>query len=258
MTLSDLREEAWDIARETGTSDQDRLWSTKEMNRYINRVYRKIAKETRCIRDSVTPEVCRVEVKPPADLAELTTLAATDSFYEQDLNWYNSSSSWLYGKLVTPYSVPVSPLILRIDEAKWTNVQWKLAKVSVSKWQVNPWWEQVIGTMATEYATDLDVNRIALNYRSTNTDTIRLHVRRMPLKDLVADSNVPEFRIEYHDRFLNGVLEQMYSKQDSQAFDQVKALDFGARFKEDIDYIKREEEIFDNKLKANGSMDAFR
>ena len=258
MTLSEIRDECWDVARETATNDEDRLWSVKEMNRYINRVYRKIAKDTRCIRDSITPSICRITVEPPADLAALTALSATDDYYAQDLAWYNNANSWLHNQLVTPYSVELSPLILRIDEAKWTNVQWKLGKVSVAKWQVNPWWEQVIGTMATEFATDLDNKRLALNYRSTTSDTIRLHVRRMPLRDLTANNDEPEFRIEYHDRFINGVLEQMYSKQDSQAFDQVKALDFGARYREDIDYIKREEEVLDSRLKPNNSMDAFR
>jgi hypothetical protein len=256
MTLKELRNEAWDIARETGTSDAMRLWTTAEMNRYINRVYRFIAKKTRCIRDSMTTSICRITVAPPASSAALS--AATDVWSIQDYAWYNDSTSWLYQRLVTPYSFALSPLILRIDEAKWSTVQWKLNKVSVAKWQVNPWWEQVVGTMATEFATDLDNNRIALNFRSTTSDTLKLHVRRMPIADLSADTDSPEFRTEYHDYMINGILAQMYEKQDAQAFDQVKTLDFQARYREDVDHIKREEEMLDSRLKPNNSMDAFR
>jgi len=57
MTLEEIRQECWDEARETATNDIDRLWTTSEMNRYINRVYRNIARETRCIRDSITPDI---------------------------------------------------------------------------------------------------------------------------------------------------------------------------------------------------------
>lgn len=258
MTLDDLRQEAWNLARETATVDADRLWSESEMNLYINRVYRFIARETKSIRDSITPSVCRITVAPPTDLAALTSLAATDSWYAQDLAWYNDTGSWLYHQLVSPYSLPLSPLILRIDEAKWTINQWRLTKVSVTKWQTNPWWEQVIATMSTEYATDLDNNRIALNYRTQTSDTLKLHVRRMPLTDLSADTDVPELRLEYHDFMLNGILYWMYSKQDSQTFDAAKALDFKSKFMEDVDYIKQQDTLLDNRLRPNSSLDAFR
>ena len=43
MNLKEIRDEAYDIAREVGATDADRFWKIKEMNRYINRVYRFIA-----------------------------------------------------------------------------------------------------------------------------------------------------------------------------------------------------------------------
>ena len=257
MNLKQIREEAWDIARETATVDSDRLWSTKEMNRYINRVYRFIARETKCIRDDITTAICRITVAPPTDLVDLTTKAATDSYYAQDLAYYNDPNSWLYQKLVAPYSYPLDSRIIDIDEVKWTTSQWKLAHVAVSKWQVNPYWEQVVG-LSTEYATDLANNRINVNFRMTTSDTLKLVVRRLPLVDLSSDTDEPEFRTHYHDFMLYGVLHQMYSKQDSQAFDQVKALDFKARFDKDVDEIKQQEAIIHNRLRPNNSVDAFR
>ena len=259
MNLKQLREEAWDIAREIAVIDSDRLWTTKEMNRYINRVYRHIARETRCIRDAETLSICRIASTVPTDLAELTSLAATDARYAQDLVWYNEPTSWLYQHLVAPYIYDLHPLIIDIDEVKWasTSRTWRLNKVSVNKWQVNPVWEQTIG-MPTEYCTDYSNGRIAINFRADTSDTLKLTVRRMPLTDLVLDTDVPEYRTHYHDFMINGILWQMYSKQDSQTFDGEKAVAYQARFLADVDEIKQQETILDQRLKPNHSLDAFR
>jgi len=258
MTLKEIREEAWEIARDVALVDQDRLWPTIEMNKYINRAYMQIARDTRCIKDSITPAICRITIAPPIDLADLTAKALTDAFYAQDLAWYNNNSSLLYGQLVTPYSLPLSDKILKIVEAKWTNVMWKLVKVSVQKWQVSPIWEQVIGSFPTEYATDLDSKRIALNYRSTSSDTLKLVVRRMPLTVLVNNTDTPEFPEDYHYAFLNGVLWQMFSKTDAETLNKVKAEEYHAKFLIDIDSIKKEEELLDTKLSVHNAMGAFR
>lgn len=258
MTLKELREEAWEIARDVAIVDQDRLWPSREMNKYINRVYKRMARETQCIRDSITPSICRIQVAPPTDLADLTAKASTDVWYAQDLAWYNNATSWLYGRLVTPYSLPISDKIIKITEAKWMNTQWKLTKVSVQSWQVNPRWEQVVGTFATEYATDLDSNRIALNYRTTTSDTLMLTVKRMPLVDLRNDADSPEFKEDYHELMINGILAQMFSKTDAETLNKVKAEDYEEKFKSDLDEVKQQEELLDTRLKNNFAMDAFR
>lgn len=264
MNLKQIREEAWDIAREVATVDLDRLWTTREMNRYINRTYRFIARETKCIRDSTTASVCMI----PVNVVDYTTYVAgtidyiwanttvisdiTDPAYDPTAGKY-----WLFHQNVTPYKYALNPLILDIDEVKWTNRSWKLTKVSVSKWQINPWWEQVVG-MPTEYATDLDNNTLAINFRDTTADILRLHVRRLPLTDLVFDTDTPEFRTHYHDYFVNGVLWQMYAKQDVETFDLAKAAMYKADFYADIDEIKQQERILNQKLNPNHSLDAFR
>lgn len=257
MTLKELREEAWAVGRDTGTTDSSRYWSTAEMNRYINKAYFTMARETRCIKDSLTQSICRITVAPPTDLADLTSKATTDSAYAQDLAWYNDSNSWLYNKLVAPYSIPLSPLILSIDEAKWTNIALELKKVSSVKWQTNPFWEQVVGT-PTEYATDLDSNRIALNYRLQTSDTLKLCVRRMPLAKLAADTDSPEFPSHYHDFLLEGVLAQMYAKQDTETFSVTKTKENEAAFLKNIDKVKGIEFRLNDRLLSNGSLDAFR
>lgn len=203
MTFKEIRDEAWAIAREVSTSDVERLWPLAEMNRYINRTYRTVARETRCIRDSVTSSVCRISCAAPADLATLTTLAAADSWYAQDLTWYNDSNSWLYQQLVAPYSYPLSPYIIEIEEAKWSTQDWRLTKVSVEKWRVNTRWEQMVH-LPTEYATDGDNGRLFLNARPLTADTLRLTVVRYPLADLVLDTDTPEYRWPTRRRWSTG------------------------------------------------------
>jgi hypothetical protein len=252
VNLKQIREECWDLARDVAIVDADRLWTTREMNRYINRIYRWIARETRCIRDSsdVNPTLCQITSDP----VDWTTLTVADGL---DYTWATTEGAWLYQKDVCPYVYTLSPLILDIDEVKWTTRQWKLNKVSVKKWQSNPWWEQVLG-MPTEYATDLANNTLTLNFRSETSDTMRLQVRRLPLVDLVSDTDSPEFRTHYHDYFINGVLWMMYSKQDADVIDKQKSLEYQQMFLRDVDEIKQQEVILDQMLKANHSIDAFR
>lgn len=254
MNLAQIRSECWTIARETATNDSDRLWTKAEMNIYINRVYRDIARQTRCIRDDIT---YRIVCEPYADLAALTLAAATDPYAAEDLVRYNDVNSWMYGTLCSPYVYALDPKIIDVEEAKWTSRQWRLTKVSVKKWQVNPYWEQVVG-LPTEYATDLGTNKLTLNFRDQTADTLKLVVRRLPLADLSADSDEPEFRYNYHDYFRYGVLEQMYSKQDTQTIDVAKAAEYNLKYRQDLDEIKQSESLLDERLRPNYSMGAFR
>lgn len=305
MNLRQLREEAWARAREVGVSDSTRLWTKAEMNSYINRVYRHIARETRCIRDALTPAICQITVAPAQDLTMYTvpanfafslreitgtfngtTVTTADSIGDLHVGTLLVSDSLPVGTTVatiisdtqfttsqaatgsgpdtvqyhawiTPTTYTLDPRILDIDEAKWTQKAWRLTKVSVRKWQVNPWWEWVVG-MPTEYATDYSNNTIALNFRTYETDTLRLVVRRLPLTDLVLDADEPEFRSHYHDFMLNGILMHMYGKQDAQTFDGEKKDTYERKFKEDVDEVKQQETILDQRLKNEFSQNAFR
>ena len=257
MNLKEIRDEAYDIAREIGTTDAERFWNAKEMNRYINRVYRFIARETRCIQDSITPSVCKIDVAPPLSLAALQTLALSDPMAADDLAEYNRAGSWMYQTLVAPRVFKLSPLILDIDEVKWHDLPWKLVKVSVTKWQQNPKWEQVIG-YPTECSTDYTTGYLAVNYRFSGIDSLRMTVKRMPLIDLIQDTDIPELRVNYHDFMINGVLAQMYSKNDAEVFDKDAVGKYTALYARDVDDIKQQESILDQRLRPNFSLDAFR
>jgi len=196
-----------------------------------------------------------------AEATSLTSLAHDGStmqdWYHDDLDGYLDSNNWLYQTLVAPRVYPLHPSVLDIDEVKFLVQPWRLTKVSVSKWQSNPRWEQVVG-WPTEYCTDYQNNMLALNFRTSNIDTLCLTVRRMPLADLTEDTDVPEIRNHYHDFMLNGILEHMYSKQDSETIDLKKADAYAAAFKRDVDEVKQQEYILDQRLKPNNSLPAFR
>lgn len=249
MTLAEIREECRSLARDVALIDTDRLWPDEDMNRYINRIYRQIARETKCIVDTETLSICQIAVAP----VDYTTYVAGT----RDYIWANDPNSWLYHEDVCPYLFDLDRRILQIDEVKWTYRQWKLVKVSVQKWQPNPWWEQVKG-MPTEYATDVSNNKLALNFRDTETDYLSLQVRRMPLVDLVSDLDEPEWREHYTDFMYNGVLWQMYSKQDSDAINPAKAAEHRQLYLQDIDEIKQQETILNQRLSPNYAMAAFR
>jgi hypothetical protein len=142
------------------------------------------------------------------------------------------------------------------DEVKWKGKPWRLTRSSVTKWQQNPFWEKVTG-YPTEFCTDYTSNYLTLNYRTSTTDVLMLTVRRMPIVDLVADTDVPEIRTHYHDFMINGILWQMYSKQDADSVDKVKAEEYRTAYLRDLDEIKQQETILDQRLKPNYAMPAF-
>lgn len=249
MRLIDIKEECWAIARDTAIDDEDKLWPSDEMDAYINRVYKEIARETLCIRDSRTTSVCLIDSSP----VDYTTYDA-DSI---DYIWANDEDSWLYQKDVCPYLYTLHSSILKIHEAKWTKRQWKLVNVSAGKWQDNVWWEQVIG-LPTEFALDLESGKLAVNFRSETADTLRLQVSRMPLVDLSSDTDVPEILEAYHTFFYNGVLALMYTKEDSDSINKKKAQEYRAEYLRDIDQIKQLESKIHERLRPNHSMGAFR
>jgi hypothetical protein len=251
MNLQQIREECWTVARELNTPDADRLWNQAEMNQYINRIYRKIARETRCIRDARTPAIVLLSL---AVVDHTTLVQGTDGL---DYIWANDENSPIYQADLTPYVLPLHKSIIDIDEVKIVEKGHKLIKVSSEKWQDNVLWEQSTG-IPTEYATDLQLRSIAVNYRSIEALTLQLAVKRLPLADLAGDADEPEFREDYHDFFKNGVLELMYGKNDAEAFDGPKMGSYRKKFLADLDEIKQAETKLNEKLSPNYAMEGHR
>jgi len=251
MNLQQLRNEAWAIARELKTPDAQKLWPADEMNMYINRIYRDIARKTKCIRDARTPAIAIINLA----VVDYTTLTLAANGL--DYIYANDPGSMIYQANVCPYVFPLHKAIIDIDDVKIIEKQYKLYKVSSQKWMTNVVWEQTMG-LPTEYATDLQNRSLAVNFRSDENLTLQLAVKRMPLVDLEKDEDEPEIREDYHDFFRNGVLEQMYSKQDSEAFDMEKSGSYRAKYKKDITSINRAEIKLNEMLSPNYAMDGHR
>lgn len=249
MNLYDIRQECWNMALEVGTSDVDRFWPEAQMDTYTNRIYRMIARETRCIKDASTPAVCLIASTP----VDYTTYATNTL----DYLWANDPDSWLYQKDVAPYLHDLHESIIDVDSVQWVSRRTRLTKVSYTKWEERVDWEQHIG-VPTEFALNLQGGKLAVNYRDEKSDTLRLYVRRMPLKVLEDPSDEPEFPVNYHDAFFNGVLWLMYSKQDSETFDLNKAKEYMGLFKQDMDEIKQSENLMHERLRPNHSMEGHR
>jgi len=237
MNLQEIIDDCRDQARDNGALDVDRLWPDAEMVRYANKVQNRIARETLCIKDSTTPDICILALTP----VDYTTYVAGTL----DYIWANDSDHPLYQLDVTPYIVPLHDRILEIEEVKLMSGLYRLGKASVKWWQHYIQWEATLST-PTEFATDLQVGSIALFGRMETADTLQLAVSRMPLAPFVVadmDEQTPDIRVSYHDFFHNGILGYMYSKQDAETLDKAKAVDYNEQFDDDIDEIKRQENI---------------
>ena len=253
MNLQEIIDYCRGQARDDGTADVDRLWPDADMVRYANKVHNKIARETLCIKDSTTPAICLITLTP----VDYTTYVSGTL----DYIWANDSDHPLYQLNVTPYLVALNNLILEIEEIKPLAAGGFLTKAPVSNWQRNYQWEGQV-FQPTEYATDLETNKIALNGRLETVETLQLVVKRLPLAAFVVasmDTQTPDIRVNYHEFFFNGILELMYSKQDAETLDKAKAADYKEDFLDDIDEIKRQDQtVLNDSLSVNRSLSAFR
>lgn len=247
MNLGEIRQECWDTAAEL--AGEDMLWPEEEINRLINRVYWNIASVTKCIRDSRTPAVCLISSTP----VDYTTL--TEGTFDYLLA--NDTASWLYHQNVAPYLYPLHASILSVEEVKWLSRGFMLRKVSSHKWMELAQWEQVLG-IPTEYALDLERGKLAVNYRDQVADTLKLSVRRLPLVPLQDTDDEPEFHQDYHASIIPGVLELMFAKKDSEAYDPEKSISYAGKYSYELERIKREELRWDRRLNPNQTMRAFR
>jgi hypothetical protein len=253
MNLQEIIDQCRDQARDDGILDVDRLWPDADMVRYANRVYNKIARKTLCIADSTTPEVCVLALTP----VDYTTYVAGTL----DYIWANDTAHPLYQLDVNPYLAPLHDSILEIEEIKSLTQIRRITKGILSQWRQNLQWEGLV-TQPTEYTNEIQSNMIAFNGRQETAETFQLSVKRMPLTAFVVasmDTQTPEFRINYHEYFYNGILELMYQKQDAETLDKAKANDYKEEFLDDIDEIKRQELIvLNDQISANHSLSAFR
>jgi hypothetical protein len=248
MNLAQIREECWEEAFDVIGSGSDKFWPEDVMNRYINRIYYHIARETRCIRDASTASVCIID----GSVVDYSTYASGTL----DYIWANDSTSPLYQLDVAPYLYDLHKSILDIDEVKLMRRKYQLHKVTSAVWQRNTMWEQTIGA-PTQYATDLNSKKIAVSFRDGDGDTLQLAVKRLPLVELVLDTDEPEFREDFHQHFKDGVLWLMYKRQDAETFNMAKSKQAKDDFDDAIDELKQAVIKLDERIRPNAAMGAF-
>jgi len=78
----------------------------------------------------------------------------------------------------------------------------------------------------------LTPDKLVLAAKPTVNDTLNLTVVRMPLADMTLPADTPEIQAHHHRRLVDWVLYRVYSKKDSQTFDENLALKHLAAFEQ--------------------------
>ena len=113
--------------------------------------------------------------------------------------------------------------ILEIRRARLSAANRRIYPVTIAQLdRNNEQWESETGEPRA-YVTDYQTGHIRLYPSPTTTDEIQLTVRRMPLADMVDDSDEPEIRPESHPGLVQWMLHRAYMRQDADTFNKDKA-----------------------------------
>lgn len=180
-------------ARSDDVDDQKPLWSDAEWTSFANRAQREACRRARLIVDSSTDEVT------------LLAIGAGEPTKEKHASILFIRRVKLVGGQVLR---PVSFQTLDCQDSNW---------------------EEASGT-PRGYVPDFDSKLFRL-YPTPDADVeVRLTVVRLPLADMVKGEDEPEIAAHLHDALIDGMLDEAYSKQDSQTFDPRRAEGHAARF----------------------------
>lgn len=174
---------------------EDYLWSNAELTAYINEAYKEAVRRARLIIDSATPEVCTINVV--ADTA-------------------------LY---------PLSKKIYRVLDIfpSWDNRQ--LCKVTTKELNLQrSTWRTQESDKPDYYVSDFQSGAIRLYPIPTEAGTLNLRVYRLPLVDLINDTDEPEINEAYHIKLLHWARHKAYLKPDADTFDKNASMEALALF----------------------------
>lgn len=167
------------------TLDVDRYWINAELNEYINACIEEMCERTRCITDSLST-IC------------LIPLVAGQRHYDLDdsvLDVVRVQPSWSL--------TPLSTQGISTAGADWL---------------------QAVG-LPLEYLLDYSNGKLSITSApaTVSGEYLQLTVRRLPLKELSADTDIPEISRQYHRKLYDGVLSMAYLKQDAETYNPSKA-----------------------------------
>lgn len=174
------------------------LWSDDEITSYANDAEREACRRARLITDSTTASVCNI-----------TLVAATASY-------------------------TLSRKVLFVNRVKLVGESIPLGPVSYKDLDRQvPGWEDETGT-PTRYVKDTDTGKFRPYPTPTAAGTAKLTVTRLPLEDMVGDSDEPEIQPHLHGSLLFWILHCMFSKPDNDGYDEAKAAKNLALFEQEF------------------------
>jgi hypothetical protein len=187
MNLKALRDAVRSDLRDTIGPDCDKYWKDAEINGDLNEASNILCRSTKIIIDSLTASICTIAVD------------------------------------IGTQHVPISPLIIDINRAKSTWSSALLVAATVKELDTyDSEWEGKSG-IPTKFATDYSNGYLTFNRKASATGTVKLTVRRLPLKDMIADSDEPEFNPAYHWMLKDYALYRAFMRQDSEVYRPEKA-----------------------------------
>lgn len=175
------------------------LWSDEDIVRYLNDAVQEACERAKLIEDRLTPAVCAITLQP------------TVSSYQLHPSVFEVKRATLRGRPLDETSVEE----LDRDYCGWETLQ------------------GVPRMFVFEQASGAQPARIRLVRTPTQTDTLALTVHRGALRKLTLDGDCqakPEIPERFHERLKDWVYRCAYLKQDVDAFDKTKAIEFEAAF----------------------------
>ena len=171
--------------------DDDRqpyLWSDMALNSYVNQAVTEAVIRVEGIKDDSTTAICTIAVTTPT--AEYT----------------------------------LDSRILEVTRAKLASQSRKLNETSIWDLDTNvAFWETYPASTTTHYYADTTLNKIRLFPAPSTNDTLSLMVLRLPLTDLVTETDTPELEVRHHPGLAHWACFLAYQKRDADANDMAKS-----------------------------------
>lgn len=184
MTFAEIEElTRHEVSDETGSSPDDFLVKPFQMLAYANEAEREACLRARLLRDSSTPEICRIE------------LSSGVSVYDYDHR------------------------IIRILRARLTGATAPLARISHTVMDEQlPGWQDMTGEVKA-FVTGMDTGKIRFDRIPEADGVLNLTVARFPLNPMKASKDSPEIHIRFHQNLILWIKHKIYNNQDSELFD---------------------------------------
>lgn len=174
------------------------------------------------------------EKDPPFCHDELLTLYANEAQDEacrRGQLLVDSTAPWCtVAVLADEESIPLNPLAIEVQRAFVDGHPMWAARVDVMDAQCPGWQFHATQARPTHLVSGLTTNALHLWPRPAQDCTIKLTVRRLPLRRMEHALDRPEIRHELHVGLVDWMLYRAFSRMDSELYDEAKAMVALGRF----------------------------